>query len=141
MTSGLSKGHPMKRRKDYKYESKEEALEARRKRRNRVRKERRHRARKHELTTSGEKTPQKTMRGGRQKKKETSTSEMAQSLSGRMKQRRHRCQAENSWIWQVLRATWQEQESAENSATQAATKEEKSSVPPAGEELVERSNG
>ena len=39
-------------------------------------------------------------------------------------------------IWQALRATWQKRESAENSATQAVTKEEKSSVPPAGEELL-----
>ena len=35
-----------------------------------------------------------------------------------------------------MRATWQKRESAENSTTQAATKEEKSSVPPAGAELL-----
>ena len=71
----------MKRRKEYKYKSKEEALAARRKRKNRARKERRHRARKHELATSGEKTPQKAMRRGRQKKKRTSMSEMGKIYS------------------------------------------------------------
>ena len=81
MTGGVNDGQPMKRRKVYKYESKEEALAARKKRRNRARKERRHRARKHELAASEEKTPQKAMRGGRQKKKRTSTSEMDQIYS------------------------------------------------------------
>ena len=70
----------MKRRKVYKYESKEEALAARRKRRNRARKERRHRARKQELTVSEEKTPQKTMRGGRQKKKRRVRRKWAKSI-------------------------------------------------------------
>ena len=40
MTRGLSEGQPMKRRKEYKFKSKEEALAARKKRRNRARKER-----------------------------------------------------------------------------------------------------
>ena len=35
-----------------------------------------------------------------------------------------------------MHATWQKQEFVENSATQAATKEEKSNVPPAREELL-----
>ena len=135
MTGGLNEGQPMKRRKEYKYASKEEALAARKKRRNRARKERRHRARKHELAASEEKTPQKAMRGGSQKKKRRVRRKWAKSIR-RTKQRRQRRRAENSRIWQALRATWQKRESAENSAMQAVTKEEKSSVPPAGEELL-----
>ena len=34
--------------------------------------------------------------------------------------------------------TWQKRESTENSSTQAATEEEKSSVPPAGEDLFKK---
>ena len=49
----------MKRRNIYKYASREEALVARRERRNRAQKERRHHARKHELAAFGEKIPQK----------------------------------------------------------------------------------
>ena len=61
---------------------------------------------------------------------------MGRSLFERTKQRRQQRRAENSRIWQALHATWQKRESAENSTTQATTKEEKSSVPPAGEELL-----
>ena len=125
----------MKRGKIYKFVSKEEALAARRERRNRARKERRHCAKKHELAASEEKTPQKTMRGGSQKKKRRVCRKWAKSIQ-RTKQRRQRRRAENSRIWQALRATWQKRESAENSTTQAVTKKEKSSVPPAGAELL-----
>ena len=125
----------MKRRNDYKYETREEALVARRKRRNRAWKERRHRAREHELAASGEKTPQKAVRGGGQKKKRRVRQKWAKSIR-RTKQRRRWCRVENSCIWQALRATWQKRESVENSATQAATKGEKSSVPPTGEDLL-----
>ena len=90
---------------------------------------------KHELAASGDETPQKSMRGGRQKKKRRVRRKWAKSI-WRTKQRRQRRWAENSHIWQALRATWQKRESAEISATQAITKEEKSSVPPTGEELL-----
>ena len=125
----------MKRRKDYKYESKEEALGAHRQRRNRARKETCHRAMKHELAAFGKKTPQKAMRGGLQKKERRIRRKWAKSIR-RTKQRRQWRRAENSQIWQALRATWQKREFAENSATQAATKEEKSGVTPAGAELM-----
>ena len=59
MTSGVGEENPMKRRKSYKYESRDEALVARKKKRNRVRKERCRRARMHELAASGTKTPHK----------------------------------------------------------------------------------
>ena len=87
MTGGLNEGQPMKRGKIYKFKSKEEALAARKKRRNRARKERRHRARKHELAASEEKTPQKAMCGGSQKKKRRVRRKWAKSIR-RTKQRR-----------------------------------------------------
>ena len=75
------------------------------------------------------------MRGGGQKKKRRVHRKWAKSIR-RTKQRRQWRRAENSRIWQALRATWQKRESAENSAMQAATNEEKSSVPPAGDKLL-----
>ena len=75
------------------------------------------------------------MRGGGQKKKRRVGRKWAKSI-WHTKQRRQWRRAENSCIWQALRATWQKQEFAENSAMRAATNEEKSSVPPASEELL-----
>ena len=139
MTGGVSEGKLTKRRKSYKYESKEEALEARRKRRNRAQKERRHRARKHELATSGEKTPHRVMRGGGQKKKRRVRQKRTKSIQ-HTKQRRQWRWAENSRIWQALHATWQKREFAKNSAMQAAINEEKSRVSSRWRRMVERSN-
>ena len=116
MTGGLKNGKLTKRRKTYKYESRDEALAAHKKKRNRARKERRCRAKKHELAASGTKTPHKTIRGGSQKKKRRVRWKWAKSIR-RTKQRRQWRRAENSRIWQALRATWQKRESAENSAT------------------------
>ena len=77
------------------------------------------------------------MRDGKKEKKTRVRRKWGKSIQ-RAKQRRQRRRAENSRIWQALRATWQKRESAENSSTQAVNNDEKSSVPPAGDDLLKR---
>ena len=137
MKGGVVDGKTMKRRKLYKYETRDKALATRRKKRNRVQKEMRSCARMHELAACGAKTHHKAMRGDGEKKKRRLHQKWAKSIR-RTKQRRERCWAENSRIWQALHATWQKRKSTEKFSMQAATKEEKSSVPPVGEELLKK---
>ena len=137
MTGGVRDRNPTKRIKLYKYASKEEALTARRKRRNRARRERRRHARMQELAASRDDQCHKATRGGKKEKNTRVRRKWGKSIR-RAKQRRQRRRAENSRIWQALRATWQKRDSAENSSTQAVNSDEKSSVPPAGEDLLKK---
>ena len=97
MTGGSRGANPTKRRKYYKYETKEETLAACRRNRNRAQKGRHRCAKMHELAASREKTPHKAMFVGGQKKKRRVCWKWARSIQ-HTKQRRKWRRAENSQI-------------------------------------------
>ena len=116
------------KRQNYKYETKEMALAAAKRRKNRARKDRRRCAKQHLTAAQKMQVPQADVKQGRTREDKMKARREYRKVIKRAKQQRRRRQVVNRQIWKELRAGLPKMEEEATSSTQPANPVQDTSV-------------